>query len=336
MNSQVPLISVILPVYNAENTVLEAVHSVLKGTFESLELVVIDDGSTDRSVEILKSIKDPRMVLVQNKHQGIVATANMAASMTRADWIARMDADDISHPRRLEEQWKFANQTGCNVVSGLVRITDLEGNPVASMQRYSDWLNSLTRHDEIVANRFVELPLVNPSILARREFFLNRCGQGDYPEDYDQWLQAIAEGAKVGKTDSIILDWRDHPHRLTRTDKRYEQEAFDRCKQHYLLKGPLEDVEKVILWGVGQRGKPWLRWLLRNSIDVPCAVDVSPRKTGMKIHGVEVIAPDQLQEHHNAEIPIVAAVGAAGAREEIASFLQGLGYVAGMNLWFVA
>jgi glycosyltransferase involved in cell wall biosynthesis len=186
-----PLISVILPVYNAASTVLDAVHSILEGTFEDLELVVLDDGSTDESFKVLKSIDDPRFVLKQTRHQGVVETANKAASLAKADWIARMDADDISHPHRLEEQWNFGKRHHCDIISGLVNIVNLRGNPVQSMQRYQRWLNSLTSHEDILAHRFIELPMVNPSILARRDLFINKCRNGDFPEDYDQWLARI-------------------------------------------------------------------------------------------------------------------------------------------------
>ncbi len=336
MTKKKPLISVVLPVYNAESTILDAACSILDGTFQDLELVIVDDGSTDQTLDRLKSINDPRLVLTKTPHQGVVAAANKAASMAQAQWIARMDADDISHPHRLETQWKFAMQNQCDIISGLVSITDLSGNPVQSMRRYEDWLNSLTTHEDLMANRFVELPMVNPSILARREFFLDKCRQGDFPEDYDQWLSAFEGGAKAGKTQSLILDWRDHENRLTRNDARYKQEAFDHCKRHYLLSGPLRNIRKVILWGTGKTGKNWLSWLLNKGFEIPYAIDVSPRKIGQCIHGVRVISPEQLRTIYDAEIPVLAAVGASGARELIEAFMENLRCIKGKKLWFVA
>jgi glycosyltransferase involved in cell wall biosynthesis len=336
VNQKKPLISVLLPAYNAATTVLAAARSILEGTFKDLELVVVDDGSTDRTFETLKSISDPRLVLTRTPHQGVVAAANKAASMAQAQWIARMDADDLSHPHRLEKQWEFAEQNRCDIVSGLVRIVDLKGHPVQSMRRYEDWLNSLRTHEDLLANRFIELPMVNPSILARREFFLNKCRQGDFPEDYDQWLSALQIGARAGKTESFILDWRDRPNRLTRRDTRYKREAFDRCKKHHLLKGPLRDIRKIILWGVGQTGKPWLTWLLKEDFEIPYAIDVSPKKMGQCIHGVKVISPEQLRRIYEPELFVLAAVGAFGARETIAGYLKHLGCIPGRNLWFVA
>jgi len=332
-----PLISVIMPVYNAEDTVMEAAASVLNGTFKQLELILVDDGSTDDSWAKLQSIQDPRVRLIQSDHQGVALASNRAAAASRAEWIARMDADDLSHPRRLEYQWEFAQQTGCDVVGGRVRIVNLEGDPVPSMQRYETWLNSLTDHAEIQAQRFVELPLVNPSMMARRPFFVDRCRNGPLPEDYDHWLGVLAEpGMRVGKTNHRILDWRDHSDRLTRKNPRYTKEAFDQCKRKHLLKGPLAGKDQVMLWGAGQTGKPWLQWLQAAGKEVPHVIEVSPKKIGQIIHGTPVISPERILPATGSSIPILAAVGAEGARQRITEHLKPLGYHAGENLWFVA
>jgi FlaA1/EpsC-like NDP-sugar epimerase len=98
----------------------------------------------------------------------------------------------------------------------------------------------------------------------------------------------------------------------------------------------LQNINKIILWGAGQTGKPWLSWLLKQGIEVPCVIDVSPKKIGQRIHGVEVISPGRLRHAYDPGIPVIAAVGASGAREKIAAFLKNLQCVPGKNLWFVA
>ena len=332
-----PKISVILPTYNSDSTVKAAAESILNGTFQDLELVVADDGSTDSTLNELGRLDDSRLRILRLKHAGVAATANEASRVCRADWIARMDADDISEPHRLESQWEYVQSTNSDVVSGLVRIVDGSGAAVEGMQRYEVWLNSLCNHDTIVAQRFVELPIVNPTILARRELFIDRCRQGAFPEDYDHWLGVLGtEGIRVGKVNSVILNWRDHPNRLTRTDERYSPQAFDLCRRMHLQSGPLKGHKTVALWGAGPTGKPWLRWLLEAGFHVPYVVEVSPRKIGQRIHGVEVISPKALPPAQNVSHPLLVAVGAAGARIEIADFLSSKGYQSGKKIWFVA
>ena len=332
-----PKISVILPVYNAESTILTAVDSILSGHFKQIEVIVADDGSRDRTLQKLETIRDPRLRILKGTHQGVAATANRAASEAQAEWVARMDADDMAHPQRLKSQWQYAKRTGCNLVSGWIRIVDLKGKPVKTMQRYENWLNSLTHHERIMANRFIELPLPNPSILAKRSFFQNGCRKGPFPEDYDHWLNILSKPeVKTGKVQSTILDWRDHTRRLTRSDRRYSDQAFTDCKRIHLLKGPLKRRKKVALWGAGQTGKPWLRWLLENGFQIPYVVDVSPKKIGQTIHGVTVIAPEELPTAPQKPPLLLGAVGAAGARKQIRDFLESKDYNTISDILFVA
>ena len=98
----------------------------------------------------------------------------------------------------------------------------------------------------------------------------------------------------------------------------------------------MRDIRTIILWGVGQTGKPWLTWLLKEGFEIPYAIDVSAKKIGQCIHGVEVISPEQLRRIYDPEFFVLAAVGDYGAREKIAGYLKQLGCIPGKNLWFVA
>jgi glycosyltransferase involved in cell wall biosynthesis len=99
-----PLISVVLPVWNGERYLVESIDSILSQTLSDLELIVVDDGSTDRSLEIIRSYKDSRVRVFVRGHQGLAPTLDFGIQRTHARWIARQDADDVSHPQRLELQ----------------------------------------------------------------------------------------------------------------------------------------------------------------------------------------------------------------------------------------
>jgi hypothetical protein len=203
------------------------------------------------------------------------------------------------------------------------------------MRRYERWINVETlKSEQIAALRFVELPLVNPTILARRCYFELGCRDCDLPEDYDLMLRASAAGMRFGKVPEVLFDWSDGPGRLTRTDPRYSAEAFMRCRRMHLLAGPLHGVGAVDLWGVGKTGKPWLRWLQAEGIAVRRAYEVSVRKVGVRIHGVPVAHPDEMPTADGT--PLVIAVGAEGARELILPHIASRGYAAGRDAWFVA
>ena len=144
-------------------------------------------------------------------------------------------------------------------------------------------------------------------------------------------LRAAARGMRFGKVRELLFEWTDGQSRLTRTDPRYCADAFARCKRAHLLDGPLQRCEHVDLWGVGQTGKPWLRWLQSRNIAVRRAFDIDERKVGQQVHSVLVSHARDLQDADGA--PLIIAVGAAYAREQILPQLQARGYEAGEDAW---
>ena len=116
---QKPLVTVLMPVYNGEKYLREAMDSILKQTLTNFEFLIIDDGSKDSSVKIINSYNDPRIKLVKNEiNLGISKTLNRGIELASAELIARMDADDISYPSRLQKQYDyFTNNPECALLS---------------------------------------------------------------------------------------------------------------------------------------------------------------------------------------------------------------------------
>lgn len=331
---KMPEVSVVLPVFNGATTIERAVRSMLQQTLEEIELIVVDDGSTDETLRLLRSFEDPRLNIMEAEHTGVAAAANLGTAAARADVIARMDADDFSYPHRLEEQLGLLRQ-GYDAVGCQVRIVDSEERRVESMRRYERWVNEETlSNDQISALRFVEFPLVNPTILAKRAYFELGFQNDDFPEDYDLLLRGAGQGMRFGKVPQVLFDWYDGPNRLTRTDPRYSDDAFMRCRRQRLLEGPLRHIEVVDVWGAGKTGKPWLRWLREQDIKIRHLYDVSPRKVGNLIQDARVQGVESLFEADGT--PLLIAVGSENARDVIRPQLASRGYVPGVDAWFVA
>jgi hypothetical protein len=328
----------VLPVFNGERTIARAIQSILDQTVRDLELIVVDDGSTDGTLDRIARVPgDSRLRLVSRDHAGVVAAANAATEAAAAPFIARMDADDFAYPERLERQLELLQDSRFDVVGCQVRIVDESNRAIASMNRYQAWINEETlTSEQILALRFVEFPLVNPTITARREYFELGFRQGAFPEDYDLMLRAAECGMRFGKVAEILLDWTDHPMGLTRSDPRFTPTAFCECRRSHLLAGPLgrADTNEVDIWGVGQAGKPWIRALHAASITVRRAYDISDRKIGSTIHGVCVASPSDLPPTDGT--PLLIAVGAENARQIILPQILDRGYVPGHTAWFVA
>ncbi len=337
-----PAVSILLPVYDAAPFLNACLASLAAQSFDDFEIVAVDDGSTDGSTELLAdwARRDRRLRVLQQPHRGLVAALETGLAACRAPLVARMDADDLAHPRRLELQVAaLAADSELTVVGCKVRHF-----PAAAVGEgfrvYEDWLNALVAHREILAERFIESPLPHPGTTARRAALEAVGGYRDngWPEDYDLWLRLAAAGARFAKVPRVLHFWRQHPGRLTRTDRRYAVERFLACKAHHLAHGPLRDRGRVLVWGAGQTGRRLAKHLEREGAALEGFIDVDPRKIGRSLRRLPVRAPGDLPRLLAAgERPLlVAAVGSRGARRLIRRHLDGLGLRETRDYWCAA
>lgn len=337
-----PTISVLMPCYNMAATLEDTLESIARQTMDDFEVVVVDDGSEDGTPEILSrwAEHDKRFRFLPIPHAGIIPALNAGLQACRADLIARMDADDRMHPARLEKQAAYMHShPQVTLVSSHVA-----GFPVNELREgfrlYIEWLNSLEDHTSICREIFVESPLCHPSVTFRREAVLALDGYQEHgwAEDYDLWLRGYMAGWQFAKLPVTLLDWREHPNRLTRTDSRYSLENFIRAKAHYLAREPLADRDAVIIWGSGMHGKRLSKHLLRADVPLIAFIDIDPKKIGRTRRGLPIVAPDDLLGIWNqAKNPaVLASVGARGARELIRAQLNTLGLQEGSDWWAAA
>ena len=335
-----PTVSVLLPVRNSDRWLEESLASLSRQTLSDFEVVAVDDGSEDDSAKILDrwAKSDGRITIIRQPALGLVTALNCGLEYCRAPLVARMDADDISHPRRLELQAaRFSSRADVGVVSCLVRHFP-SGSVAMGFRLYEEWLNSLLTHDEMARERFIESPVSHPSVMVRREVLSEIGGwrDVDWAEDYDLWLRLFEAGAIFAKLDRTLFFWREHGERLTRTDRRYSVPTFLRCKAHYLARGPLKHAGDVILWGAGQTGRRLSRFLLEEGVTITAVVDIDRNKIGGTLRGIGVISPDDLPAHLNHNTVVLAAVASRGARDLIRARLVELGLDEGSTFWCVA
>lgn len=337
-----PIVSVLLPCYNAEKTIDETLDSLARQTLIDFEVLAVDDGSTDATRVKLETwaARDPRFRVITQNHAGVIAAANTGLTACGASYIARMDADDRAHPERLAQQVRYLDaHPEIAVVSSLVKAFPDE-DVREGYRIYIKWLNSLVTDEDIRREMFVESPLANPSIMMRRVWFEQMGGYREYgwPEDYDLWLRMYQADAKFAKIPEVLLEWRDHPARITRTDGRYSVENFLRAKAHYLARGPLQGRDAVIVWGAGMMGRRLAKQLQNNQVPLAAFVDIDPKKIGRTRRDKPIIAPDDLLECWGQfkNPALLAAVGARGARGLIRARLVKMGLVEGQDWWGAA
>ena len=337
-----PAVSVLMPCYNAAETLPDALESLACQTMVDFEIVAIDDGSGDRTAEILNdwATRDPRLQVISTPHRGIVAALQKGLEACRARLVARMDADDRAHPARLEHQMAFMGSHPEVAVAGCLVQATPPGQVRQGFAVYLEWQNALVSDEDIRREIFVESPFAHPSVLFRKQAVEQAGGYLDHgwPEDYDLWLRLYLAGARFGKVPEVLLDWRESPARLTRADARYSLENFLRAKAHYLALGPLAGRGAVIVWGAGMMGRRISKHLAQNSQPLVAFVDIDPRKIGRTRRGLPILAPEALPDFwRNCDRPaLIAAVGARGARGLIRARLDQLGLQEGVDWWSAA
>jgi glycosyltransferase involved in cell wall biosynthesis len=202
-----PLVSVIMSVYNGERYLREAIESTLKQTFRDFEFLIINDGSTDGTAEILKSYHDPRIKIINNKKNiGLTKSLNKGLRFAKGEYIARQDADDVSAPYRLEKEVNFL-ETHRNyaVVGTFVKILNEDSEVIACLDR-------LTEDIQIRERLGTDNCITHGSAVIRKKCLLDR---GFYDEsivraqDYELWLR-LSEKYRLANIPEYLYMWRKH------------------------------------------------------------------------------------------------------------------------------
>lgn len=337
-----PTVSVLLPCYNAASTLEECLVSLEAQTFTDYEVIAVDDGSSDSTLEILQSRqhRDARYRVLARPHAGIISALNAGLTECHAPFVARLDADDRCMPDRLEQQVQFLRENPeIALVSCLVR-----GFPAEQVREgfriYIEWQNALVTAADIRREMFVESPFAHPSVMFRKEW-VEKVGsyqEHGWPEDYDLWLRLYLAGALFCKIPKVLLEWREAPLRLTRTDSRYALENFLRLKAWALVNGPLQGREAVFIWGAGMMGRRLGKQLQLQKAPLAAYFDIDPVKIGQTRRGLPILAPEELTAWwQRVTRPILlAAVGARGARPIIRARLEAFGLREGEDWLFCA
>ena len=238
-----PLMTVLMPAYNAEKYIAEAIVSILNQTFTDFELLIINDGSTDNTKKLIERFTDERIRLINQTNQGISAALNIGLLNAKAGIIARFDADDICYPERLEKQYIFLAQHRDYVLAGSdAEYIDENGEFVfeSVLAGYTD--------EEIRNLPYTVCPFYHPTVAYRKDAIIE-AGMYDVNahsfEDHLLWRRVIQLG-KVHNIKECLIKYRYNPDSIT-IDERWRTKRFREIKSEALQKAAITEKNGIEL-----------------------------------------------------------------------------------------
>lgn len=233
-------ITVLMPVYNVGKYVAEAIQSVLDQSFESFELLIINDGSTDDTETKIKLFTDPRIVMVNRQHAGVAMALNAGIQLARGRYIARFDADDICLPDRLEKQFRFLEQHPDHVLTGSDALYIQEsGEPLFT---FHCWGHS---DADIQRNLYTFCPAIHSAVMVRKKTLVLAGGydvKAHNFEDYLLWVR-IARMGKLANIPEPLIKVRFNPSSIT-IDEKWRGKRFRQLKRTIIQRGRVNDDEE--------------------------------------------------------------------------------------------
>jgi glycosyltransferase involved in cell wall biosynthesis len=202
----VPEVSVVMPVYNAAKYLRAAIESVLAQTYQNFEFIIVNDGSTDESHEIILSFNDQRIRLIDQKNTGVVNALNVGIKESRGKYVARMDADDFSLPTRLEKQVIYLDaHPDCVALGTAFLVVDEAGKPEKVKATFPE--DALLRFEVLFQS-----PFGHGTVMLHRQVLDKVGGYSPAPdarhiEDYELWTRLAREG-RLANLPQVLYEWR--------------------------------------------------------------------------------------------------------------------------------
>jgi glycosyltransferase involved in cell wall biosynthesis len=325
MNS--PLVSILLPFVNEGALLAEAIDSIIFQSFNDFEVLLIDNGADALSRKIADEAvaKDSRFRLMVEKSIGISHALNHGVREAKGAYIARMDADDRSHPERLYKQVMHLSlhpETG--VVSCKAELFPVhETNE--GYREFVSWQNGISSAEEHFTQRFIESPLAHPTVMMRKELFeqWGYYSTDPVPEDYELWLRWMKNKVRFEKIPETLFYWRDRAERLSRTHTHYSDDAFSKIKSIYLaewLRQHVDEQKKIIACGSSKHINSKINLLEKEGIVIHGVTDLKPHPENKR----PFIPTSDLSPSSN--VFVINLIARRDLRESIRDFLKGKGF----------
>jgi len=327
-----PEISVILPFYKNGAELNTAISSIAGQSFTGWELLLVNNNAGDEASRIAEkwATNDQRIKILHEPTQGIAFALNTGLKHASCELIARMDADDQSHPERLAIQLDFLKQhPGVDVVATQTEFSS-ELPKSEGYEMFTQWQNSLISAEEHMLNRFVESPLAHPTVMFRKKLIaqFGFYDTGNVPEDYELWLRWMDRGVRFHKIPAPLVQWNDHIERLSRTNDNYSKEAFFTVKCKYMaawIKKEINPHKKIVICGSSKIIRKRADLLAGFGVDIFAYTDVKPSRN----RNINFIPYPQLTDPE--KWLIINFISKRGVGKAIRTHFQKLGFADGRD-----
>lgn len=277
-----PLVSVVMPAYNSEGYIAQSIQSIIDQTYNNWELIIINDGSSDKSVEIVNTFNDKRIKLFHNETNcGLAVTRNKLFDLAHGDFIAILDSDDLARPDRLTKQVSFltANQD-YGMIGSWISLIDGQGIRLNKTMKYK------AKPQEIPGILFLDNYFSQSSVMMRKAIAMSQKYNLEYPpcEDYDLWIR-VSRITKVWNLQESLIDYRVHNSNISKTqaDRREVSERL-------ILKNQLDEIGLK----VSEDQFSFYYQCLKCGAPINCSITNAWKWTSGLIHQVNIYNDPQL------------------------------------------
>ncbi|URZ06307.1 glycosyltransferase [Clostridium felsineum] len=322
----IPKVSILMPTYNSEDYLEESIESILNQTYRDFEFIIINDGSNDNSLDIINNYadKDDRIVVVSRKNKGLVYSLNEGIALSKGEYIARMDSDDISIYNRIEKQVDILdNNKNVDILGTTVQVI---GNITEQQKNIYNNAFSINFDASNIRDVFLtSCAIPHPSVMLRKEVIIKIGGYSEKyatAEDYDLWLRALRKGYNISKMDEVLLKYRIH----TKSKSANEISNFKMAKYTIMAKlDYIKDMRKenkvnYLIWGASKGGNVVKEVIDNNAENFNLVGFVDKFKTG-DLCGYKIYKPEEIAKIKADYIFIATAPG----KKEANDFLINIG-----------
>lgn len=238
----IPKISVVMSVFNGDKYLHEAIDSILEQSFGDFEFIIVDDGSTDRSAEMIRSYNDKRIMLIQQANKGLSAALNVGLKVARGRYIARIDADDISLGNRFEVQYEFLERhPDCVVLGSNAIVIDAEGEYLFTSNQPTEW--------QRIRRNLPGTPFYHSSTVFRTDAAMKCGGYYEGVRHYFEdiiFFNRLSEFGELRNLAEPLIKYRLVPSAITNQDSKYYKIVMDICR-NILESGSISKTDSQLL-----------------------------------------------------------------------------------------